>query len=82
MVEENLSSEESPKEKKSITLTGYEPATFGFSGKHSNHYTTEATLPCVAIQNNIEPIMQRRLGPRWRRIHTQMRANIVQQTAQ
>jgi hypothetical protein len=24
-------------------LTGFEPATFGFNGKHTNHYTTKAT---------------------------------------
>jgi hypothetical protein len=27
-----------------IALAGFEPATFGSSGKHTNHYTTEATL--------------------------------------
>jgi hypothetical protein len=30
--------------KKSIVLAGFEPATFGSSGKHTNHYTTKATL--------------------------------------
>jgi hypothetical protein len=29
--------------KKSIALAGFEPATFGSSGKPINHYTTEAT---------------------------------------
>jgi hypothetical protein len=29
--------------KKSIALAGFEPATFGSSGKHTNHYTTKAT---------------------------------------
>jgi hypothetical protein len=29
---------------KSIALAGFEPATFGSSGKHTNHYTTEATM--------------------------------------
>jgi hypothetical protein len=27
---------------KSIALAGFEPATFGSSGKHTNHYTTKA----------------------------------------
>jgi hypothetical protein len=30
--------------KKSIALAGFEPATFGSSGKHTNHYTTMGTL--------------------------------------
>jgi hypothetical protein len=29
---------------KSIALAGFELATFGSSGKHINHYTTEATV--------------------------------------
>jgi hypothetical protein len=29
--------------KKSIALAGFEAATFGFSGKYTNHYTTKAT---------------------------------------
>jgi hypothetical protein len=29
--------------KKSIPSVGFEPATLGSSGKHTNHYTTEAT---------------------------------------
>jgi hypothetical protein len=29
--------------KKSIALGGFEPANFESSGKHTNHYTTEAT---------------------------------------
>jgi hypothetical protein len=29
--------------KKSIALAGFEQTTFGSSGKHTNHYTTEAT---------------------------------------
>jgi hypothetical protein len=29
--------------KKSIALAGFEPATFGSSGKHNNHTTTKAT---------------------------------------
>jgi hypothetical protein len=29
--------------KKSIALAGFEPATFGYSDKHTNHYTTKAT---------------------------------------
>jgi hypothetical protein len=28
---------------KSIASAGFEPATLGSSGKHTNHYTTEAT---------------------------------------
>jgi hypothetical protein len=28
-----------------IALAGFEPATFGSSGKHTNHYTTKETLP-------------------------------------
>jgi hypothetical protein len=28
--------------KKSIVLSGFEPATFGSSGKHTNHYATKA----------------------------------------
>jgi hypothetical protein len=28
--------------KKSIALVGFEPATFGSSGKHTNYYTTKA----------------------------------------
>jgi hypothetical protein len=30
--------------KKSIALAGFEPANLGSSGKHTNHYTTEATV--------------------------------------
>jgi hypothetical protein len=30
--------------KKSVALAGFEPATFGPCGKHTNHYTTKATL--------------------------------------
>jgi hypothetical protein len=30
--------------KKSIALAGFEPATLGSSGEHTNHYTTEVTL--------------------------------------
>jgi hypothetical protein len=30
--------------KKSIALAGFEPTTFGSSGKHTNHYTTKVTL--------------------------------------
>jgi hypothetical protein len=29
--------------KKSIALVGFEPATYGSSGKHNNHYTTKST---------------------------------------
>jgi hypothetical protein len=29
--------------KRSIALAGFEPATFGSSGKHTNHYTTKVT---------------------------------------
>jgi hypothetical protein len=29
---------------KSIALAGFESATFGSSGKHTNHYTTKATI--------------------------------------
>jgi hypothetical protein len=29
--------------KKIHRLAGFEPATFGSSGKHTNHYTTEVT---------------------------------------
>jgi hypothetical protein len=29
--------------KKSVALAGFDPATFGSSGKHTNHYTTKAT---------------------------------------
>jgi hypothetical protein len=29
--------------KKSIASAGFEPATVGSSGKHTNHYTTKAT---------------------------------------
>jgi hypothetical protein len=29
---------------KSIPLTGFEPATFGSNGKHTNHYTIMATV--------------------------------------
>jgi hypothetical protein len=29
--------------KKSMVLAGFEPATFGSSGKHTNHYTPKAT---------------------------------------
>jgi hypothetical protein len=33
---------------KSIALAGFEPTTFGSSGKHTNHYTMKATpLPLV-----------------------------------
>jgi hypothetical protein len=28
---------------KTIALAWFKPATFGSSGKHTNHYTTEAT---------------------------------------
>jgi hypothetical protein len=31
--------------KKSIALAGFEPATLAYSGKHTNHYTTEVTSP-------------------------------------
>jgi hypothetical protein len=31
--------------KKSIALAGFEPAIFGSSGKHTNHYTAKATFP-------------------------------------
>jgi hypothetical protein len=27
-------------------LPGFKPATFGSSGQHTNHYTTEATTEC------------------------------------
>jgi hypothetical protein len=43
MVEENLGSEEKVLRKKSIAWAGFEPATTGSSGKHTNHYTIEAT---------------------------------------
>jgi hypothetical protein len=33
---------------KSITSAGFEPAILGSSGKHNNHYTTEATHVHVA----------------------------------
>jgi hypothetical protein len=29
--------------KKSVALAGFEPAIFGSSGKHTNHYTTAVT---------------------------------------
>jgi hypothetical protein len=32
-----------------IALAGFEPATFGSSGKHSNHYTTKATYASLHI---------------------------------
>jgi hypothetical protein len=32
---------------KSIALAGFEPATFGSSGKHTNHYTSKATKNTV-----------------------------------
>jgi hypothetical protein len=37
--------------KESIALTGFEPATFGSSDNHTNHYTTKATwLGCYKIK--------------------------------
>jgi hypothetical protein len=42
---------------KSIASAGYEPATLGSSGKHTNHYTTEATkrmlLPHYKYENAV-----------------------------
>jgi hypothetical protein len=36
--------------KNAITLAGFKLATFGSSGKHTNHYTTKATLyPCKPL---------------------------------
>jgi hypothetical protein len=35
--------------KKSIALGGFEPANFGSNGKHTNHYTTEATKEISTI---------------------------------
>jgi hypothetical protein len=32
------------RQKKTIAFAGLEPATFGCSGKHTNHYTTKATF--------------------------------------
>jgi hypothetical protein len=32
---------------KSIALAGFETATFGSSGKHTNHYTTKATYKTI-----------------------------------
>jgi hypothetical protein len=33
--------------KKSIALAGFQPATLGSSGKHTNRYTTKATFTTV-----------------------------------
>jgi hypothetical protein len=33
--------------KKSIALPDFEPATFGSSAKHTNYYTTKATIRAV-----------------------------------
>jgi hypothetical protein len=33
---------------KSVALAGFEPATFGSSGKHTNYYTTKATVQCIS----------------------------------
>jgi hypothetical protein len=37
--------------KKSIGLAGFNLATFGSSGKHTNHYTTKATYKLWEISN-------------------------------
>jgi hypothetical protein len=41
---------------KSIALAGFEPATFGSSGKHTNHYTTKATTNMVLNDKIIEKV--------------------------
>jgi hypothetical protein len=33
---------------KSVALAGFEPATFGSSGKHTSYYTTKATVQCIS----------------------------------
>jgi hypothetical protein len=35
---------------KSATMAGFEPATFGSSGKHTNHYTTQDTHKQVKLR--------------------------------
>jgi hypothetical protein len=35
---------------KSIALAGFETATYGFSGKHTNHYTTKVTILSITIE--------------------------------
>jgi hypothetical protein len=42
--------------KKSIALAVFEHTTFGFSGKHTNHYTTKATLVIVGLSELFESI--------------------------
>jgi hypothetical protein len=37
---------------KSIALAGFEPATLEPSGKHTNHYTTEATEMHIKLKQN------------------------------
>jgi hypothetical protein len=38
---------------KTHLLAGFEPATFGSSGKHTNHYTTKPTYP-EELRNTLE----------------------------
>jgi hypothetical protein len=33
---------------------GFEPATFGSSGQHTNHYTTNATTNALPFRNKVE----------------------------
>jgi hypothetical protein len=40
---------------KSIALARLEPSTFGSSGKHTNHFTTIATVRWLKIQNSHTP---------------------------
>jgi hypothetical protein len=42
--------------KKSIALAGFESATFVSSGKHTNHYTTEATSYIYTMEMSRLPI--------------------------
>jgi hypothetical protein len=32
---------------------GFEPATFGYSGQHTNHYTTKATTGISTVLNSL-----------------------------
>jgi hypothetical protein len=36
-----------------IALAGFDTGTFGSSGKHTNHYTTEATVADVNDRTNV-----------------------------
>jgi hypothetical protein len=39
--------------KKSIALAAFEPATFGSSGKHTNHYITKATVHIYIVKHTL-----------------------------